>query len=134
MKSASEYAAYYLERLRQGQAEEAFFGLIEADSAVLPALIEAFPRDENRGIRAQIVQCIWRHRRPEALGFLADLLYDPDKAVWQEALDGLVALGGCEAIRVLQEVQRRLPADRAGGITREWVDEALEQLREEETE
>src|SRR4051794_30338050 len=42
MNRTSEYAAHYLERLRQWQTEDAFFGLIEADPVIVPVLIEAF--------------------------------------------------------------------------------------------
>jgi hypothetical protein len=130
MSSASECASYYLELLRQGRAEDAFYGLIEAEPAVVPVLIAAFARDENRGIRAQIVQCIWQHRRPETIGFLAHLLDDPEPAVWKEALDGLAAIGGSETIRTLQEARSRIAVSRAGqAITVEWIDEALEQVR-----
>jgi hypothetical protein len=126
---ADQYVAYYLEHLRRGRAEDAFFGLIDADPAVLPVLMDAFAREENRGICADIVRCIWQHRRPEALGFLADLLHDPDPAVWQEALDGLVALGGDEAVGSLQAARTRILAKRVGqSVAVQWIDEALEQL------
>lgn len=132
MCDPNEYAAYYLERLRQGDFDGAFFGLIEADVAVLPVLINAFAKDENRAIRAPIVECIWQFRRPEAIPLLAEVLHDPDPGVWQQALDGLVAIGGCEAIQALQAARTRLRACRIKrAITVEWIDEALEQLQDE---
>ncbi len=136
MTTATEYAAYYLELMLNGQDEDAFFGLIEADPAVLPVLIEAFAKDENRTIRAQIVQCIWQHRRRDTIGFLAEVLNEPEPGVWKEALDGLVAIESTEAIQALQAARTRAisePAQR-GGITVEWIDEALEQVRERGTE
>jgi hypothetical protein len=135
MESASEFAAYYLERLLQGQTEDAFCGLIECGAVVLPALIDAFSRQENRAIRADIVRCVWQLRRPETVGFLARLLRDPEKAVWQEALDGLVSIGGGQAVRALRETRLGLPARQPGeAITAVWIDEALEQLREQGAE
>jgi hypothetical protein len=135
VNSANEYAAYYLEQLRQGHAEDAFFGLIEGPPDVVPALIDAFAKEENRGVRADIVRCIWQHRRPEAIGFLAEVLHDPEPAVWQEALDGLVALGGSKGIQALQAARSRVAPGRPGhAITAEWLDEALEQLRGRATE
>jgi hypothetical protein len=68
--SPADFAAYYVERLRGDDAENAFFRLIEADAAVLPYLMRAFGSDENREIRPEIVRCIWQHRRPESIGFL----------------------------------------------------------------
>jgi hypothetical protein len=128
---ADETVAYYLERMRQGDYEEAFFGLIEAWPDVVPALIDAFAKEKDRGVRAQIVQYIWQHRRPETVSFLAHVLHDPEPAVWKEALDGLVAIGGDGALKALEAARAQIPASRAGrAITREWVDEALEQVRE----
>ena len=131
MHEAGELTAYYLARLRDEDAEDAFFGLIEAGPAVLPALIDAYGRDENRDIRGRIVECVWQLRGPEAIGFLADRLLDPDPGVWQQALNGLVALGGPGALRALQTVRSGLPAGQPrSGITAEWIDEAVEQIRE----
>jgi HEAT repeats len=131
MNNASEYAAYYLDLMRQGYAEAAFFGLIEAEQTVIPVLMEALVREENFGTHAQIVQCIWQHRRSEDISFLVGLLDDPDSTVWQEALDGLVAIGGSEAISGLYQVRMRLPAERSGkAISVDWIDEALEQIQE----
>src|SRR5262245_40284300 len=102
MFSAEETVAYYLERLRQGDDEEAFFGLIESHSRVVPVLIEAFATEKDRVVRAQIIQYIWQHRRPDTVPFLAHVLHDPEPAVWKEALDGLVAIGGDGALQALQ--------------------------------
>jgi len=127
-----EEVAYYLACLRDGLAEVAFFGLIEAGPDAVRLMIAAFDEPENCAVRADIVRCLWQCRRPEALGFLTGALHDAEPAVWKEALDGIVALGGGEAIRILEAAHARLPADRPqSGITAEWIDEALEQLREQ---
>ena len=93
MDSAREYAGYYLQRLREGREEEAFFGLIDSDPAVVPVLLKAFAQEANPSTRAAIVRCVWQHRRPGDIRFLIELLYDPEPAVWKEALDGIVAIG-----------------------------------------
>lgn len=135
MSSADELVAYYLERWHKGHGDDAFFGLIEADPAVLPVLMEAFANETDREIRAFIVHCIWQHRRREAINLLAEVLHDPEPTIWQQALDGLVALGGDEAIHALQATRASIPAGRAGrAITAEWIEEALEQMRERATE
>jgi hypothetical protein len=129
MSSAHKYLDHYLNQLRQGKFEEGFFGLIEAEEDAIPLLIEAFGEEKNREIRAQIVHCVWQHRRPMVVAFLGALLLDPEEAVWREALDGLVAIGGPEAVRVLEEAKVRVPARQAGrSITIDWIDEALVQL------
>jgi HEAT repeat protein len=128
MNDAREYVSYYVKQLREGRHGDAYFSLIEG-GPIVPLLIEAFGKDENRGIRADIVRCIWQHRRLESISFLAEVLHDPEPAVWQEALDGLVALGGREVTTTLQEARKRVPVSGpARGITVEWIDEALDQL------
>jgi hypothetical protein len=135
MDPAAEAAAYYLGRLRDGPDEDAFFGLIEAGPAVLPLLTDAFGRQENRGIRGRIAECVWQLRRPEAIGFLADRLLDPDPGLWREALNELVATGGAGAVWALQAVRESLPA--AGpksAISAGWIDEGVGQIQESEAE
>ena len=131
MNDLREYVAYYLDLLHQGDAECAFFGLIEAGPEVLPHLIEAYGRDENRAVRAELVRCIWEHRQPEVIGFLAQLLTEPEESVWKEALDGLVAIGGGDVIRaLLQEARTTLAGTSNNGNTAvEWIDEAVDQLQ-----
>jgi hypothetical protein len=131
MDDLEECVAYYLNRVREGWGDDAFCGLIQADAAVIPHLIHALARAENRDIRGEIVHCIWQHRRPETIAFLAEALRDPEPCVWQEALDGLVAMGGPEATRALEAARTTAPASGASGVlTRDWLDEALEQIRE----
>src|SRR4051794_31395183 len=135
MSNLDEDVAYYLARLRDGHAEDAFFGLIEAGPDAVPLLIAAVAKPENGEVRADLVRCVWEHRRSEAMGFLAGALHDPEPAVWKTALDGIVAFGSGEAVRTLEAARARLSADQArSGITAEWIDEALEQLREQPAE
>lgn len=135
MDSLEDYVADCLDMPSEGCVESALCSLREANDAVIPLLINALFREENRDIRGEIVHCIWQHRRPETIAFLAEALRDPEPGVWQEALDGLVAIGGHEAIRALEAARGTAPASGASGVlTAEWLDEALEQIREREEE
>jgi HEAT repeat protein len=126
MSEPSEMASYYIQRLTGPDGEDAYHSLVEADDAVVPLLIEASRVERNSAIRAELVEIIWQHRLPETVRFLAEALDDPAPEVWKSALDGLVALGGPSAIRVLESAkQKAFPRDRA-----DWIDEALQQLRE----
>ena len=58
MDDLEQSVAYYVDLLRQGYTEGGIVALREADVAVLPLLIDAFGREENRDIRAHIVHCI----------------------------------------------------------------------------
>jgi len=131
MDKSEESVACYMEALRRGDREAAFFGLIEAEHTVVPRLIQAFQEERDPELRAALVKIIWQHRQPETLGFLASALREPDERIWQEALDGIVALGGEKAVAVLE--QARAAADFSTGDGRrfvEWIDEALVQIRE----
>ena len=130
MNDTHEYVAHYLERLRNGEAEVAFFALIEARPSIVETLIRELDRGENRLIRADIVRCVWQHRLPETVGLLGSLLHDSEGMVAREALDGLVAIGGDKVRETLLEHRKRLAIESANRlITVDWLDEALEQLR-----
>jgi hypothetical protein len=130
MNDSHEYVMHYLDRLRNGDAEVAFFALIEPRPSIVDAMIQELDRYENRAIRADIVRCIWEHRRPETTRLLGDLLDDQERTVALEALNGLVAIGGDEVRRTLLEHRRKLANEHAAGpVTIDWLDEAIEQLR-----
>ena len=46
-----------------------------------------------------------------------------------QALDGLVAIGGAEAVEALS-IARTIMSSERGAITVDWIDEALTQMRE----
>jgi hypothetical protein len=126
MKRAREFVDRYLELMRcgKGEFEDALRTLSEADSSVLPILIDAVNKPENSGIRPRIVHAIWQQRNPETIGFLAGLLRDADDEVWKEALDGLVTIGGSKGRAALRLVRDTM-TDQSKA---EWIDEALDQI------
>src|SRR5690349_21810228 len=93
----SEALSHYLELLRAGDSENAFFGLLELGEEAVPLLIAEAVKPANHAIRAKLVEVIWQSRSPNAIHFLGESLGDPDPAVWKQALDGLVAIRGPEA-------------------------------------
>lgn len=113
----------YIERARSGDHEGAFHGLRELDSDALPALHEAYRCEEDPVVRSLLVEAVWQHREPSAIGFLADVLGDPMPVVWKQALDGLVSLASPESLRVLRSAaDSECDAER-----RAWIEEAIEQ-------
>jgi HEAT repeat protein len=125
MDPLSEYVEYYLTKLRTKEAGDAWHSLIEAGPEALPLIVEAYAQARDRCERVTLVQVVCQYRAPAAAPFLAGLLHDPDPEVWKTALDGLVTLGGAEAVRLLESFQQS--ADRE---KREWVSEAMEQIAE----
>ena len=55
-----EYAAFYIERLRGPESENAYHRLIEADDAIIPILIYAFRTEQDSEIRSDLVEVIWQ--------------------------------------------------------------------------
>ena len=53
-----------------------------------------------------------------------DEVADAEARVWKEALDGLVAIGGSDALDAIRQAR-----DRAKGKKAEWLDEAIGQIR-----
>ncbi len=124
----SEQLEFYLARLRDG--EDVLCRLLDldaADPAVLPRLAAEFDREPARDVRAALLEVIWQTRDPRAIPVLDRALADPAPKVWKEALDGLVAVFGPEAITVLETALARATGERA-----EWIAEALDQARDAE--
>jgi len=90
--------ADWLQRFHEGHRDEAFFGLLEMDHAVLPELMAAFRAEGDVWVRAFLVEAIWQHRQPSAISFLGEVLCDPEPVVGRETLDGLVTLASPEAL------------------------------------
>lgn len=129
MRDIGGAVRYYLDRLRNGASEDAFFGLLELGPEAMPILIAAASEPPNRDIRAGLVEVIWQYRRLEAIEFLSTALDDTEPAVWKQALDGLVALGGPAAAQQLREALGRLShCGTERGPSEEWLREALEQI------
>ncbi len=124
------YTTYYIKQLDGPDGENVYHNLIEADDAIVPFLIEAFRNEQNPAIRSTLVEIIWHHKLPETVGVLSEALGDDAAEVWKSALDGLVALGGEAALRVLESAKQQVQFDRQAGTTRvEWIDEAIWQIK-----
>jgi len=131
LDSTTKYVEFYLEKLRHGEFEAAFHGLTEAGRSVIPRLIDAFHKERSPAIRAELVDIIWNHRRPEAMAFLGEALNDPDTKVWRSALDGLVAMASPAGLQILQATStRELASKKQTEEFRQWVSEAIGQVRE----
>jgi len=113
---------YYFERITE---EESFFALIEAGDDILPRLEAQFRQELSPEGRAALTQIIWQHRNPQSLDFLILALIDPDELVWQEALTGLMTIGGAVTKEKMHAV---LPA--ASPSKREWIIDVIDQIEE----
>lgn len=119
-----------IRRFRDGDEDAALRGLIGLPDDALPQLIDCFRSEALAPIRALLVKALWERRNPSILPFLGEALRDPDEEVWQEALDGLVALASVESLEALQTA--KISALKPPGDNRRfqlWIDEAIEQVK-----
>lgn len=124
-----EHVAELLSELDGPRAEDVICDLTSMAEA-LPLVAEAYHREPDPRRRQSLIYCLWQYRDSAALPTLAVALQDADDRVWKEALDGFVTLGGDAAQRLLQEESVALSEDVKAKVKREWIYEAIEQIRE----
>lgn len=125
----SSAIAFYLERYRQGRGDEAFHGLLELEHAALPELAKVFRESTDTPTRNFLLNVIWQYRQPTEIPLLGEALFDDESEIWQEAMDGLVALASSESLRALRRARTRRFSDDLEGLRfSEWLKEAIEQL------
>ena len=112
-----------LGELRETNSESALHSLLEAPNSVVPDIVEAFRSEKDANIRERLVFVIWHHKLPGTLDFLEEAFRDTADSVWKQALDGIVAIGGNEAVNLLRQIQSATVTERLS-----WTDEAIEQL------
>lgn len=125
--SRQEQVDYYLCQLDGKDADNAYHSLLEMGPPIIPAIIERFRHETEPEIRATLVEIVWQQRSHEALEFLYDVLDDDGKVVWKQALNGLVALGSPNAMRVLEDAFKRYAA-RQDATRMEYIKEAIGQI------
>jgi hypothetical protein len=114
-----------LRELKTSSRENAYHSLIELDTSALPMLQEAFRTETDPNIKAILVEAIWQSRQPVVIPFLAEALDNIYPQVWKAAIDGLVAILHNDAMAALESARHRSAGDK-----REWIDEAIKQVRE----
>ena len=127
---SSDMIAHYLHQFRQSKSEDAFFALIHLDESQVPNLINAYRDETNADIQALLVEIISHYKQPTSLGLLTNALQSPNPQVWKNALDGIVSIGGQASIQVLEEEKQRLLVEKHFSERLEWIEEALQQIRD----
>lgn len=127
MSGLEEYVAYCVARLSGPDRENARHSLAEAGPRALPHLLHALAATSPGIVRTELVEVIAQCRSPEAVHALAGLLRDPGDADWAVALDGVVSIGGREALDELAAIDAGVGPER-----QERLDKALRQVRKAE--
>ncbi len=129
--SFSEAIEVYIEKFREGDCENAFHGLLEMTPAILPELETRFRSEWNTEIRHYLLHVIWEYRDQSVVRFLGEALLDSHDVIWQEAMDGLVALASSASIDALQAARsRRLSNQQDFQKFHQWLEEAITQAEE----
>ena len=96
----------------------------------MAALTIGFRTEQDPAIRTFLIKVAWQRGDRQAIDFLAEAVNESDEEIWQEALDGLVALASSEALAVLMAARTRELADRSASQRfQSYAEEAIEYIR-----
>ncbi len=121
MDSARNKVDFYTAMFRQGREADAFHGLIEADSEIVPELIALYDRVAGNDLRAFILGVVSEFHRPFTLAFLKQELLSTEPEIWKRALDGLSKLESPESVQMMTESVARIQDP----TKKQWVMEAI---------
>jgi HEAT repeat protein len=124
LSTLEQQVSHYISALRGADHENACRRLIELGPEVIPMVTTYFEREHDASVRATLVNIASQTNSSDAIPLLTEALNDVEPGVWKEALDGLVSLGGPDALEVIRQTRRRTP-EKA-----EWLDEAIRQIVE----
>jgi HEAT repeat protein len=104
--------------------ENAWHSLAELGPVVAPDVIATLQTIDEPTVAIALIRLLAEYRSPEAIPFLAGRLRDPERDVWQAALDALVTIGTVQSAEALTAAAATpMPEDRKA-----WISEALEQV------
>lgn len=121
MDSARDKVEFCTAMFRQGREADAFHGLIESDSDVVPELIALYDRVAGNDLRAFILAVVSEFHRPLTLAFLKQELLSTEAEIWKRALDGLSKVESPESVQMMTESVPRIQDP----TKKQWVMEAI---------
>lgn len=122
-----EVVSYYINEANKGRFEDAFYGLVEQDSQIIPYIEKAYNGETSTDLRVMLLQALAQFHNVSSIGFFEVALSDPNSEIWKASLDGLVSIGGSESLLALS----RSLANNVGTKRSEWIEEAIEQIKDE---
>jgi len=125
-----QQVAELVEQLHGRTGASALCDLTSLGTPAISLVAGAYDRETQPKRRAALVHALRQFRDAAALPALAAALRDPDGRVWKEALDGIVTLGGPPALEVLQAARAALETFTDAEVRQQWIDEAVEQVKE----
>jgi hypothetical protein len=119
-----ETVAQHLAALHGADRENAYHRLIELGPGVIPLVTTRFQQERDPIMRSTLVNIAWRAHASSAVPLLQEAVEDAEPRIWKEALDGLVAVGGSDALDAMRQARERAKGEKAA-----WLDEAIDQIR-----
>lgn len=99
---------HYIDQLEGENAENALHSMMELPTEALSILMSFYRTQESHLKKRDIVHSIWQHRDKDTLGFLLGILEkEENESIWQETLDGIIALKGSSELLQLKIKESR---------------------------
>ncbi len=122
-----EIVTHYVKELNGSNSENAIHSLMETPNDAIPFLITKFNEEISTDNQVSIVHAIWQHRDSSTIPFLSNLLGSEAEALWQEALDGVIAIGGKDSLLALNKAKQVLSAS---NVKVRFINEAIGLINE----
>lgn len=136
MDDSTQYIDHYVQQLRHGDKEHAWFSLVEMEPSAAPELIKAYYSETDPRVRVLLIGIIAEYPQTLTLEFLAKCLEEVDPETWKTALDGIAAIGNrlgqnasIEILAATKELLKNNPIAEDERVV--WIDEAIQQLLDE---
>ena len=121
MNAHGSLVDHYLGEFRAGRCDDAYHSLIEADSAIIPDLINAYEDSNDIDSKAFLIDVVSEFRLDSSLGFLRHALRRDEPRIWKAALNGMVMAESPEAVDAMDHVLSSIQ----DSDKRDWIEEAI---------
>lgn len=116
----------WVEGLNGPDSESCLCNLIQIPSSeCLPILKRVIEHETDSTRREVLFNAIWQYRDESVLPLLEIGLQDTHEGVWKECLDGMVTIGGDQALLLLIKAHDMVCND----TKKQWIREAMDQVR-----
>jgi hypothetical protein len=121
MNAHQSIVDHYLAEFCAGRCDDAFHSLIEADSAVISDLINAYEDTTDLDTKVFVIDVISEFRLDSSLVFLRHALRRDEPQIWKAALNGMVIAESAAALDAMGHVLSSVK----NSDKRDWIEEAI---------
>jgi hypothetical protein len=112
---------HYLGEFRAGRCDDAYHSLIEADSAIISDLINAYEDTTDLDAKVFVIEVISEFRLDSSLSFLRHALPREEPRIWKAALNGMAIAESPNAVDAMDHVLSSIQDSNKKG----WIGEAI---------